>query len=74
MSFMLNTSARFRNVSCAGLWSLESKGFSIREVGVKENVNDSNSGLTFNSPIVTVCATNVHKHDTWQFSKPGPVK
>jgi len=28
-------------------------------VGVVENFNDSDSGQTFCSPIVTVCATNV---------------
>ena len=32
-----------------------------------ENFNDSNSGQTFSSTIVTVCATNVRKRHTWQF-------
>jgi len=38
-------------------------------VGVAENFNDSDSGLTFCSPIVTVCATNVRKRHTWQFKQ-----
>jgi len=37
----------------------ESEGFSTWEVGVVENFNDSDSGQSFCSPIVTVCATNV---------------
>ena len=36
-------------------------------VGVVENFNDSDSGQTFCSPTVTVCATNVSKRHTWQF-------
>ena len=38
-------------------------------VGVVENFNDSDSGQTFCSPIVTVCATNVRKHHTLQFKQ-----
>ena len=37
----------------------ESEGFSTWGVGVAENLNDSDSGQTLCSPIVTVCATNV---------------
>ena len=37
----------------------ESEGFSTWGVEVVENFNDSDSGQTFCSPIVTVCATNV---------------
>jgi len=47
--------------------AVESEGFSTRGVGVAENFNDSNSGLTFCGSIVAVCATNVRKHYTWQF-------
>jgi len=36
---------------------------------VAENFNDSDSGQTFCSPIVTVCATNVRKLHTWQFKQ-----
>ena len=36
-------------------------------VGVAENFYDSDSGQTFCSPIVTVCATNMRKRHTWQF-------
>ena len=45
----------------------ESEGFSAWGVRVVENFNDSDSGQTFCSPIVTVCATNVRKRHTWQF-------
>ena len=38
-------------------------------VGVAENFNDSDSGQTFSSPIVTVCATNMRKRHTWQFNQ-----
>ena len=34
-----------------------------------ENFNDSDSGQTFCSAIVTVCATNVRKRHTWQFKQ-----
>ena len=34
-----------------------------------ENFNDSDSGQTFSSPIVTVCATNMRKRHTWQFKQ-----
>ena len=44
----------------------ESEGFSTCGVGVAENFNDSDSGQTFCSPIVTVCATNMRKRHTWQ--------
>ena len=49
----------------------ESEGFSTWGVGVAENFNDSysDSGQTFCSPIVTVCATNVRKRHTWQFKQ-----
>ena len=47
----------------------ESGGFWTWGVGVAENFNDSDSGLTFYSPIVTVCATNVRKRHTWQFKQ-----
>ena len=47
----------------------ESEGFSTWGVGVVENFNDSDSGQTFCSPIVTVCATNVRKRHTWQFKQ-----
>jgi len=40
----------------------------------RQNFNDSDSGQTFCSPIVTVCAMNVRKRHTWQFSKPSPAK
>jgi len=36
---------------------------------VAENFNNSDSRQTFCSPIVTVCATNVHKHLTLQFKQ-----
>ena len=54
-----------------GVGVQESEGFSTWGVGagVVENFNDSDSGQTFCSPIVTVCATNVHKHYTWQFKQ-----
>ena len=44
-----------------GVEESESEGFSTWGVGVGvvENFNDSDSGQTFCSPIVTVCATNV---------------
>jgi len=42
-----------------GLWSR----------GVAENFNDPDSGQTFCSPVVTVCATNVHRRHTWQFKQ-----
>ena len=42
----------------------EWEGFSTWGVGVVENFNDSDSGQTFCSPIVTVCATNVRKRVT----------
>ena len=42
-------------------------GLSTWRVGVAENFNDS--GQTFCSPIVTVCATNVRKRHTWQFKQ-----
>ena len=38
-------------------------------VGVEENVNDSDFGQTFCSPIVTVCATNMRERHTWQFKQ-----
>ena len=43
------------------IWTraVELEGFSTWGVGVVENFNDSDSGQTFCSPIVTVCATNV---------------
>ena len=47
----------------------ESEGFSTWGVGVVENFNDSDSGQTVCSPIVTVCATNVRKRHTWQFKQ-----
>jgi len=47
----------------------ESEGFSTQGVRVAENFNDSNSGQTFCSPIVIVCATNVRKRHTWQFKQ-----
>ena len=47
----------------------KSEGFWTWGVGVAENFNDSDSGLTFCSPIVTVCATNVRKRHTWQFKQ-----
>jgi len=49
----------------------ESEGFSTWgvRVGVVENFNESDSGKTFCSPIVTVCATNVRKRHTWQFKQ-----
>ena len=50
-----------------GVEESESEGYSTWGVGVVENFNDSDSGQTFCSPIVTVCATNVRKHHTWQF-------
>ena len=50
-----------------GVEESESEGFSTGGVVVVENFNDSDSGQTFCSPIVTVCATNVRKRHTWQF-------
>ena len=47
----------------------ESEGFSTWGVGVAENFNDSDSGKTFCSPIVTVCATNVRKRHTSPFKQ-----
>ena len=47
----------------------ESEGFSSWGVGVAENFNDSDSGQTFCSPIMTVCATNMRKGHTWQFKQ-----
>ena len=52
-----------------GVEESESEGFSTWGVGVVENFNDSDSGQTFCSPIVTVCATNVRKRHTWQFKQ-----
>ena len=55
------------NQGCGvGVMESESEGFSTWGVGVAENFNDSDSGKTFCSPIVTVCATNVRKRHTWQ--------
>ena len=54
------------NQGC-GVGVVESEGFSTWGVGVTENFNDSDSGQTFCSPIVTVCATNGRKRHTWQF-------
>ena len=42
----------------------ESEGFSTWGVAVVEKFNDFDSGQTFCSPIVTVCATNVRKRHT----------
>ena len=53
----------------AGLWSRSRKDFQPWGVGVVENFNDSDSGQTFCSPIVTLCATNVRKRHTWQFKQ-----
>jgi len=47
----------------------EPEGFSTWGDGVAENFNDSNSGQTFCSPIMTVYATNVRKRHTWQFKQ-----
>ena len=47
--------------------AVESEGFSTWGVGVVENFNDS--GETFCSPIMTVCATNVRKRHTYQFQQ-----
>ena len=52
-----------------GVRVVESEGFSTYGVGVAENFNDSDSGQTFCSPIVTVCATDVRKRHTWQFKQ-----
>ena len=49
--------------------AVESEGFSTWGVGVAENFNDSDSGQTFYSPLVTVCVTNVRKRHTWQFKQ-----
>jgi len=58
------------NQGCGvGVEESESEGFSTWGVGVVENFNDSDSGQTFRSPIVTVCATNVRKRHTWQFKQ-----
>ena len=46
---------------------MESEGFLTWGVG--EDFNDSDSGQTFCSPVVTVCATNVRKRHTWQFKQ-----
>jgi len=56
------------NQGC-GVGVEESEGFWTWGVGVAENLNDSDSGQTFCSPIVTVCSTNVRKHHTWQFKQ-----
>ena len=56
------------NQGC-GVGVVESEGFSTWGVGVTENFNDSDSGQTFCSPIVTVCATKVRKRHTWQFKQ-----
>ena len=54
-----------------GVEESELEGFSTWGVGVVENFkdSDSDSGQTFSSPIVTVCATNVRKRHTWQFKQ-----
>jgi len=43
------------------------KDFQPEELVQQKMFNDSDSGLTFCSPIVTVLTTNVQKHHTWQF-------
>ena len=67
----------FNIVGLAGLWS-QTRGISGSEGfptwGVRKFFNDSDFRLTFRSPIMTVCATHVCKHHTWQFYKPSPVK
>ena len=60
------------NQGCGvGVEDSEWEGFSTYGVGVAENFNDSDSdsGQTFCSPIVTVCATKVRKRHTWQFKQ-----
>ena len=52
-----------------GVEESESERFSTWGIGVVENFNDSDSGQTFCSPIVTVCATNVRKRHTRQFKQ-----
>jgi len=52
-----------------GVEESESEGFWTWGVRVAESFNDSDSGLTFCSPIVTVCATNVRMRHTWQFKQ-----
>jgi len=52
-----------------GVEESPSEGFWTWGVRVAENFNDSDSGLTFCSPIVNVCATNVSKRHTWQFKQ-----
>ena len=54
-----------------GVEESEAEGFSTWGVGVAENFNesDSDSGQTFCSPIVIICATNVRKCGTWQFNQ-----
>ena len=52
-----------------GVQESESEGFSTWGVGFVENFNDSDSGQTFCSPIVTFCATNVRRRHTWQFKQ-----
>ena len=52
-----------------GVEESESEGFLTWGVGVAENFNDSDSGQTFCSPTVTVCATNVRKRHTWPFKQ-----
>ena len=52
----------FWSRKCIAGRALESEGFSTWGVWVAENFNDS--GQTFCSPIVTVCATNVRKRHT----------
>ena len=55
--------------SGVGVEEPESEGFSTWGVGVAENFNDSDSGQTFCSPIVTVCVTNMRRRHTWQFKQ-----
>ena len=55
--------------NCVHTRAVESEGFSTWGVGVAENFNHSDSGQTFCSPVVTVCATNVCKRHTWQFKQ-----
>jgi len=54
-----------------GVEESEAEGFSTWGVGVAENFNESesDSGQTFCSPIVIICATNVLKCGTWQFNQ-----
>ena len=57
-SYMIQCYSCWHQGCGVGVEESESEWISTWGVGVVENFNDSDSGQTFCSPIVTVCATN----------------